>query len=529
MWEYHVGVLFFLSVDIFQRVCYDWVKFSERAPVAQWAEQRTFNPWVVGSSPTGGTAEANGQKRYREMRNLMSTSNVTGLPALIERYPRVREIVSDLNLTSVEAAEQVNRYLAQKGEGESTSQRSVRRARANLQHFLARPETLDAASPRDKEIPNWTPGYVVDEKQGVGELTTKPKKVESEKISPPPRDEEIFAEFGIDSQEWQIDKLRRSKWQSPSGEWLEAFKVTFAKRQALSEQIRISPEDLERYLQAYPSFTPLENPSGKVILAAIGDTQIGKSDQGGTEGVIDRFCAITEKLVLRLKKEKPSLLVLAVLGDCLEGIVSQGGRMVAKLDLSVTEQLRVYRRLLIHIIAKVAPLAERVLIPVVGGNHDEAYRQQDMGVHDSWALEGASAVADALSLDPEKFGHVEFLFPERTRLGVTVNLLSEETPYVVHFEHGHMARSPEKIPDWWKGQAMGRQPAGEADMLMTAHWHHLRVQQIGDRVWVQVPALEGGSDWYRNRAGEETPPGMLVMEITGDQVGFRNMEILTAG
>ena len=33
---------------------------------------------------------------------------------------------------------------------------------------------------------------------------------------------------------------------------------------------------------------------------------------------------------------------------------------------------------------------------------------------------------------------------------------------------------------FWSGQALGRQPVGAADLLISGHWHHLRVQQLGE-------------------------------------------------
>lgn len=64
-------------------------------------------------------------------------------------------------------------------------------------------------------------------------------------------------------------------------------------------------------------------------------------------------------------------LVLPWLGDCLEGVVSQGGRLAARLDLSITEHVRVYRRLMMHQVATLAPQADRVMVAAVPGNHDE--------------------------------------------------------------------------------------------------------------------------------------------------------------
>src|SRR5690606_30317931 len=45
--------------------------------------------------------------------------------------------------------------------------------------------------------------------------------------------------------------------------------------------------------------------------------------------------------------------------------------------------------------------------------------------------------------------------------------------------HGHQANNPDRIPQWWANQVHGGQPAADADILLTAHFHHLRVQPTG--------------------------------------------------
>ena len=58
-------------------------------------------------------------------------------------------------------------------------------------------------------------------------------------------------------------------------------------------------------------------------------------------------------------------------GDCIEGVVAQGGRLATRLDLSVTEQMRLYRRLALHQVATLVHTSGLGAGPVVAGNHDE--------------------------------------------------------------------------------------------------------------------------------------------------------------
>ena len=218
-----------------------------------------------------------------------------------------------------------------------------------------------------------------------------------------------------------------------------------------------------------------------------------------------------------------------ITSNCIEGLVSQNGTLIAKLDISITEQVRAYRRLMMHQIAVLAPLARKVIIPVVPGNHDETTRIQQMPVTDSWAIEGASAVADWMDGRPE-YEHVRFVFPKAGEPDIYLEVTRPDDEYLygVSFIHGHTAGSnPAKVLDWWKGQSHGRQRAMNADMLVSAHYHHLRVEHSGgNRTWLQIPALDGGSSWYRHRTGEEAFTGIVSVEITpGYGQGWKGLTV----
>lgn len=449
-----------------------------------------------------------------------------GLALIMEQYPEVRKIVDNHSSPSEKAAEDINEFAATFNLGFTTSDRAVRRARQNSLKGLTDPnglsENLEPDTPFAPSV-EFEEDRANDKIEGVARIERKADQ--------PIEDDEIFRQFGLDPAIWEISKLRKSRWDAPNGDKREAIKVEFSRRVSESTEpgTTLDFTDLERYLGSYPPYEKKKvDPNGRVLLFAIGDTQAGKPDGGGSDALVERFCAVVAKFKARLLENEGSVVVAPWLGDCIEGLVSQGGRMVAKLDLSVTEQVRLIQRLMVHMIRELAPHTSSMIIPVVGGNHDEAYRLQDQGPNDSWAIQAGASVKDALDFDPVGFGHVKFVFPKDGELGVTLTINGGGEPYKIHFEHGHMAKSPEKMVDWWKGQAMGGTAAGQANMLMTAHWHHLRVQQTYGRVWLQIPALEGGSDWYTQRTGDHSPAGAISMEIIGGPVGFSDLTVHTA-
>ena len=361
-----------------------------------------------------------------------------------------------------------------------------------------------------KSIPTgFEPGVEYDESGGV--LRSMPKPVGTE-----PDHAELLAEFELDPQKWQITSLRRSKWQRWDGEFLESFRATFIPKFG-SKFIPV--DDL---LAVVDKWKPLNrsnrqnkhDSSDFAYVVVLSDTQVGKIDGGGSDEIIHNVLHKTDLAVERLKELRKAgrninTVYLPQLGDCIEGMNSQGGKHIWRTDLDLTSQIRVYRRLLLHMVKTFAPLCERLVVPAIPGNHDEAVRvgnSMATTYTDSFSLDAASAVMDALA-DRDDFKHVSFVFPKYDTLTVTLDVCGT----VVGFAHGHQCRG--KAVDWWAKQAHGMQDIGEATLLLTGHYHHLKVEQTGAKTWIQAPALDGGSTWFENSSGQAAPAGMLTMVI----------------
>lgn len=259
------------------------------------------------------------------------------------------------------------------------------------------------------------------------------------------------------------------------------------------------------------------NPGAFVV--ALGDLQIGKADGDGPEGTAQRFVDAIAASVAEYKRHKSEHVILAHLGDCIEGFQSQGGANSWRTSLTTTEQVRVYRRLVQEQVTTFAGIAPRVTLAGVPGNHDEAHRPlQTYG--DSWATEALVQVADALNL-AGNYEHVTVLVPKRDELTLTVDAGGT----ILALAHGHQWRNGQGA-EWWSKQAHGRQPVGEADLLLSGHLHHLRVQHTGsDKTWLQLPALESGSQWWKHKTGEWGQPG--VVTFTAGDGGWDNLRVLS--
>jgi hypothetical protein len=93
-------------------------------------------------------------------------------------------------------------------------------------------------------------------------------------------------------------------------------------------------------------------------------------------GIVDRITRLTAQVQERIETEfggRLAALICPVTGDVVEGCTSQGGKL--RTDLGVSELFRVVRRLLVHFLATLAPLAGKVLLVVCPGNHGDVRRE----------------------------------------------------------------------------------------------------------------------------------------------------------
>jgi predicted phosphodiesterase len=264
--------------------------------------------------------------------------------------------------------------------------------------------------------------------------------------------------------------------------------------------------------------TRAEGEHGFII--ALGDMQFGKIDGDGVEGTLARTIDYLDKAADLVETYRKRFDIghvhVAWLGDHIEGFVSQGGANTWRTPLSLNEQIRLTRRVMLHALHNVADLAQRVSMVAVPGNHGEPQRFAGKGVtryDDSHDTESLIAVADAAELNANAFGHVEFYVPATDELTV----VTEVAGTVVAHAHGHQWK-PGKHFDWWKGQAFNRESSlYQADLLLAGHLHHEHVDSDGKRLFIQPPAMESESTWWRHATGTTGYPG-LVVAITKDGV-----------
>ena len=335
---------------------------------------------------------------------------------------------------------------------------------------------------------------------------------------------DMFKDFDLDPKVWEVVSVRKSRWQRYDGEWLEAARVNVKPAAGFFG----TDFDYNEFIKEVSKWKPnkTEAHTGPLYaIYAIGDTQYGKDAGGGTEATIQRVLKAIDEAVNRHKEllklgRNIGTVVLPQLGDCIEGSTSQNGKVLGRSDLGVSQQVRIGRRVLMAWIKAFAPLCEELIVPVVPGNHDETHRIMMTDPIDSWQIEVVAAVQDACAENPA-LAHVKFYYPKPDNATLAIDLGGT----IIGMAHGHQSKDMGK---WIAGQATGRTPVGSADILLTGHFHHFRADQVGPRLWIQVPAMDGGSAWFRDKSGLESPTGIVSL-VVGDGYDPRRDLAVLAG
>lgn len=353
----------------------------------------------------------------------------------------------------------------------------------------------------------WTPG--VEWLGSEGTLTTDAIKGE-------PQWEQILRLWDLDPNEFQIvEPVLFNSWGGEDGTNNRQFKAKVIRR------VHAAP-DLEPLISQALRHKPKKHKyTGTAVLnVVLADWQIGKADHGGVEQTIERIVAARDAVIGRAKdlrkigRPVASLNVLWT-GDSIEGCLGHYPSQTFTVELDRRDQVKVTRRLLTDSLQAWSKHFEEITVAAVGGNHGENRLggKAFTGVQDNDDLAIVEQVAEILGANPEAFGHVRFAVA-KDALTLTVPAAG----WIVGITHGHVANrganTEVKLQRWWEGQAAGRQPIGDADILVTGHYHHLRIADWGGCVWLQAPAMEGGSEWWRLATGQLSQVGTLTFVST---------------
>lgn len=342
----------------------------------------------------------------------------------------------------------------------------------------------------------------------------------------------ILREFGYDPEKVRIaGNPRVSRWQqrsrklekSEDGErliktsefetvWLSAYRFHIAP--VVSAEVEADVNDIIKQARAIRR----QSTGAHWFVFQAGDQQLGKrSRDGSTAEIVDRYVQSVQAAKVELaalKRYGIDGIQISMPGDCLEGNQSQSSKNLWLTQETITEQTRIFRRLLHYTVEEFAPLGAQVYVDVVNGNHDQSQRVQNTYPGDGWATEQAIAVSDALKLNPLAYGHVEVRVPEKWSGHMTVPVGDT----VVTVVHGHQFGRATNAMKWWQEQTFGGHGPASAHILQNGHFHEFAVERAGGRIRVQSPTFDCGSDWYREKHGVGNTRGAVVYLLKSGEV-----------
>jgi predicted phosphodiesterase len=378
--------------------------------------------------------------------------------------------------------------------------------------------------PNEYPDPTWKPRVERDEKSAF--IVAKPQKLGELSDF-----DEIIKEAGLDPALWVVTNYKHSKWQIWGGDWLESVKLSVTPADVVQKEDLLDVEKLIDQIKKWRPTNKKPVTGDLSYVFALSDQQIGKKAEfGGTPEFLQRALDLTDDGIERFKELRKigrpvGTIVIPLLGDHVEGNTSQGGKLqsYSASDLGITEQNRVARRLLEKQIKAFAGLSEKIIVPVVNGNHDEVTRQVNVKPGDGWNVEIASQVQDICKENEFLRDHVEFRYPHDRHQTLAIEI----NGFWLGLFHGHQY-SGANAKKYLEGQAVGQTPLGSCDLWISGHYHHFQVLDLGPRTWIQCPTMDGGSAWFRDRKGLESPPGVLTLVIGKDYDPRRDLSVLRA-
>jgi hypothetical protein len=224
---------------------------------------------------------------------------------------------------------------------------------------------------------------------------------------------------------------------------------------------------------------------------------------------LDRACEL-------LEANPVAEIVWADLGDGIENFCNTPSQRQTN-DMNLVEQVRVLRRLQLEGLMRLSAYAPIIHVSVPSNHSQNRIGLQAPAAdsHDDWGIEVQQQLFDTFStIRPDLVGNaISFLSPEKHYESVGYTTASGTR---LGFVHGHRSTRQAGLEQWWAGQALGRQPVADADILLVGHFHNLSLVSVGDeRYIITAPSLDNGSSWFTVGRGNVATAGVLTMRVQG--------------
>jgi len=389
----------------------------------------------------------------------------------------------------------------------------------------------NAKKSKSQHPKGWEPGLDTTKKEIVSKPQKKAVKPEDHKW------DKYLEELGFNPEEFEIiEPFEIRTWTANMGAG-ETEQFYYYKAKIISKNL-INDRDFD--YKALIKEIKTKKPKAQKItgkdsfVVCLSDWQMGKRDGDGTQGIVDRIEQMIPDVKARykaLKKQGVDLSNLYIfgLGDIVEGCDGFYPMQEFSVEYDLRRQKMIARRLLVKAITEWSPDFKNVVVGCVPGNHGENRKngKSFTTFGDNFDVSVFDETQEILAMN-KAYNHVKFVIPEND-LWITLDISGT----IVGLAHGHQFRtggrySHQKAVNWLSGQAFGMTNMGDADILISGHFHHLFVINEGKRTLMQCPSVDGGSEWFENMTGRSSYAGTLTFSITPEkvQLPWDNLKVL---
>ena len=356
---------------------------------------------------------------------------------------------------------------------------------------------------------NFRPGVEFD---GVEGTATTPGYT-----SEPENFDDFLIDAGLNPETVEVvPPIRTSKWQQrEDGEWLTSYKFTLRQKNATIDLPALFAEAKKTRKPK-----PKETTKGKALIVVPADWQVGKvGSKGNTQDLIARLYESFDRIEEKAKKGKYEQIVIIDAGDIIESFSSKANyQQLESNDLSPMQQVDLAASLMWNLLKRMTKYAP-VKYGSVASNHcQNRFQGQTVGRPglDDWGIvitQQLKRLAQEVGLD------VQFFVPHPDEEGFVLDVF-DDGYHLLGAVHGHQASRPKMFPTWWKNQAFGNNWASSASLMISAHFHHTCLLEMGTahnggpRWWLQASTSDNGSDWFARQSGEVSANAITCFELS---------------
>ena len=330
-----------------------------------------------------------------------------------------------------------------------------------------------------------------------------------------PNFDDFLAERGYSPEEYEVvGSPRTSQWQRWDGQWLTSYRFHFRKKlSGIELPILFAEAKKTKAVKAAPK------DKGKAFVVVPADWQVGKvGSRGGTQELLERLFESFDRIEEQFKKGKYEKIVIIDAGDIIESVSNAADQVqLQSNDISPMQQVDLAASVMWDLIKRASKYAP-VMYGSVASNHCQwRHNKQTIGRPglDDWGiviLQQLRRLSSEVGLD------VEFFIPHPDDEGFAIDVFGDGT-HVLGAIHGHQVKRPTAIPDFWKKALFGSAYLSAVTTLVTGHFHHTIVQELGNspkggsRWWIQASTMDNGSDWFRRISNEDSMPAITCFEL----------------